>query len=112
MKVFDFTNIARGNQIAEVHYINAWGAAWHPLDETPKDGEFWEIRGYMYCAHLYAEREDTWYIPATLVGQFGVEAICFCTGLRDDKWRWRFMCTKEWARQHPLPSTFAALMAG
>lgn len=121
MKIFDFSNAVRGDQIAEVHHINGHGTGWHPLDKTPVAGEFWEIRDYMYCGHLLDSYhgDDTWYIPATLLKQFGVEAICFCTGeAPEGGWEWRFMCTKAWARQSehtPItlkPSTFATLMTG
>ena len=96
MKVFDYTNGRKGDLLGEVKRVTYCEG--HPFH----DGKFMTIGGKQvpqteWSMHTGAGYRDTPLTPE----QFGVEAICFCTGQissgRDSgTWIWEVVGTSAW----------------
>ena len=105
MKVFDFTNGTKGELLATVNKANSTGS-W-----LARKGD------RVYRIELaQAQKGWSWHDGATLPiynakgkfdgdeaitpAQFGVEAICFCTGQsqHDQVWNWVVLGTCDWNR--------------
>lgn len=99
MKVFDYTNGRKGEQLGEVG--RATYCEGHPFH----NGKFMTIGGKQaphteWSMHTGAGRRDTPLTPE----QFDVEAICFCTGqissgMDSGTWCWHVVGTSTWIEQ-------------
>ena len=93
MKVFDFTDGKKGKLLAETQIINSNGSWFKPNTEEP-----WKIGSITFADSAtqwdYDKKKD----KHLLATQFGVEAICFCTGQDSisKEWDWMFIATDDW----------------
>ena len=102
MKIFDFTAGKKGELLANVgyaHSLDGWLVRKGDrvfkvsLAAKPKKGSTWEW-------HSGAQTKSGTPISPE---QFGVEAICFCTGAARmnavEVWRWNVIGTADWNRE-------------
>lgn len=96
MKVFDFTNGVKGQQIGETS-LGALGGWW--LDGKRVDGKSVQIDRYQYHEKAFKKFSGTEVKPE----DFGVEAICFCQVFENNSgkvYNWSYVCTKEWLNKN------------
>ena len=121
MKVFDFSNGVKGKLLADVKLVG-WKAGWYAVKNStvykvtlvnPPGGGEWS----WHSAAGYGFRDTPSY-KELLPEDFGVEAICFCTGAwrteGKDIWQWSVVGTQDWNREacHKgiLKATFEHMM--
>ena len=107
MKVFDFSNGIKGKLLAADVKRPGWLAGWFTvknstvykitLPKAPGGGEWtW------HSAVGYGWRDTPTY-KELKPEDFGVEAICFCTGAwrcdGQDVWQWAVVGTQDWNRK-------------
>lgn len=102
MKVFDFTNGKRGELLGEVKRIAFAGGALvrkgnkvFRIDVAKKEkGSLWT---WHECAGFRSSGEDVRITPE----EFGVSAICFCSGqfVPGNEWHWHVLGTADWNRK-------------
>jgi|TARA_R110000851_G_scaffold326572_1_gene495400 hypothetical protein len=105
MKIFNFTNGVRGEQVGDCKLENS-SEGWLvrkndkvfrvELANSP-DGWGWST-GSAYLPWVDGEPAEQ---VSILPRDFGVEAICYCWGqtMHDKVWNWRVVGTTEWNRQ-------------
>ena len=110
MKIFDFTNGTKGEMLAAIK-ITDYAGGWL----VGKNGNTFKVK--LSGAHAGKDERWTWHSKAghTVKGKdvdidpkdFGVEAICFCTGEffhlwhaghpdAESHWCWEVIGTNEW----------------
>ena len=120
MKLFDFTSGKKGREIAEIKVANSLGG-WY----VEKNGKSYKVELANNPAH--ADETWSWHSRATyydamtgaqyaggdvpiLPEDFGVDAICFCTGEifhtwypghpdAESSWEWAVIGSADWNRQ-------------
>ena len=104
MKIFDFTNGIKGEQLGEIQLPSSLGA-------TLSDGDDWihiTISGCRFHNSARIELPD-WSEKPILPTDYNVQAVCFCTGKFDTgldkgKWDWNFLATPEWLTRNGYPT--------
>jgi hypothetical protein len=106
MKVFDFTNGVKGEQVGVIPRANSTGG-WL----VEKNGQTYRVE--LNGDYGASNQKWTWHTDATYLENgseiqinptdFGVEAVCFCFGEfavdRDNyEWWWSVVGTTEWNR--------------
>jgi len=104
MKIFDYTEGCKGSEIGERRLISWTSAREHhgrylQLKVNRPSTEEWEFPSEAGPGGKGADGKEITYTP----DDFGVEAICFCTGLlrcgTDEAWHWTVIGTDAWVEK-------------
>ena len=97
MKIFDFTNGVKGNELGTSKMFDCLGCG--RISKKTGRVETLEISNCVFHEDMsiYVGGDN---YKEVMPEDYGVEAICFCEGEIYGEWVWHFLATDKWLKEN------------